>query len=178
MRGLGSWMPSRLRCVRLTQRTAARNWVSRRSPRISQRGSQRRRGDRPVHAFDRVCGEISRLVNQRLGRCRPEHGVRHYSTLQHLVDDKPRSWKTTVDPVARLRRCVYPPDLRRVRRDQHNADVREWRHGVRQPLSLGPRARYLTRPSLSLPKPPDAALGRRSSRATCGWRSGTLRRAG
>ena len=46
-------------------------------------------GDRLVHTFDRVCGEISGLVNQPLGRCRPEHGVRHYSTLQDLVDDKP-----------------------------------------------------------------------------------------
>ena len=39
-----------------------------------------------------------------------------------------------MDPHARFRHCVDPPDLRRVWGDQHNADVREWRHGVRHPL--------------------------------------------
>ena len=83
-----------------------------------------------MHALDSVCGEISRLVNQPLGRCGTEHGARHYSTLYDLIDDKPRSWETTGDPHARFRNCGYPPDLRRMRGDQHKTDVRESRHGV------------------------------------------------
>ena len=71
----------------VTQRVAWRQGVRARTRTLreavyrAEGRSPRRRRDRLLHTFDSVCGEISRLVNQPLGRRRAEHGVRHHSTL-------------------------------------------------------------------------------------------------
>ena len=70
------------------------------------------------------------MVNQPVGRRRGVHGVRHYSALKDVIDDKPRSSKTTVNPLARSRHSGYPPDFRRIWSDQNKTDVWQSRHDV------------------------------------------------
>ena len=67
-----------------------------------------------------------------------------------------------MDPHARFRHCGYPPDLRRVWSDQHKTEVGS--RDRRTASSPGRRGMYLTRPSLSLPEPPDAVFAQRTLR--------------